>query len=474
MIDIDLPIVIILAVFIIFSGIIVLVFLHSTSKKDKEIERLKGEIVSLHYEDNHLKKEYQSKKSYQGMETSLISEQLKKIEHLENELERQRDKVENAKEIAQEAVKVKYDFLSKVKDDLKSPVKTIIAYATILAKDLQNEKLNSHAKDILTSGNQLLELIESMMALSKIDAGSYDINENAVELSFLFNTIVDSYKNSAAKKKIKLTLDIDKTLPESLIFDASKIKLIVDNLVSNSIRATKDGNVNVYVKPNGANIAHNTINLQVIVEDSGTGIKKEDQPKIFEMFEADGLGLSLNKKIAQLMNGDLTFYSEYGKGATFILSLNDIEVVLPSAEHENHDLEINFAQISPDGANILVIDSDHDSAQVIMESFLESHVRVLHFETPRDAIEELKRSKFDMILIDIEVLTSDENAISKVLAKISDAPVVTLTHSSVKDAHISENGARVVGHLKKPLSKRELFKISLKVLNFPDLLKNSV
>ncbi|WP_304544024.1 ATP-binding response regulator [Sulfurimonas microaerophilic] len=474
MVDIDLPIVIILVFFIVFSVIVVLTFLHSASKKDKEIERLKNEIFSLHYEDTHLKKEYASKKSYEGMETSLISEQLKKIEHLENELDKQRYKVENAKQVAQEAVKVKYDFLSNVKEDLKSPVKTIIAYATILSKDLQNEKLNSHAKDILTSGNQLLELIDSMMALSKIDAGSYDINENAVELSFLFNTIVDGYKNIAAKKGLQLTLDIDKTLPESLIFDASKVKLIVDNLLSNSLRATKKGYVNIYVKPNGANIAHNTINLQVIVEDSGTGIKKEDQPKLFEMFEADGLGLSLNKKIANLMNGDLTFYSEYGKGATFILSLTDIEIVLPSADHENHELEINFAQISPEGASILVIDSDPDAAQTIIESFLESHVRVLHFETPRDAIEELKRSKYEMILIDIEVLTSDENAISKVIAKISDAPVVTLTHSSVKDAHVSENGARVVGHLKKPLSKRELFKISLKVLNFPDLLKNSV
>ncbi len=270
------------------------------------------------------------------------------------------------------------------------------------------------------------------------------------------------------------SIDIDKSLPESLIFDANKVKLIVDNLISNSIRATTKGNVNIFVKANGSNIAHNTINLQVIVEDSGIGIKKEEQPKLFEMFESDGLGLALNKKIAKLMNGDLTFYSEYGKGATFILSLADVEIVLPSADNELSDVDINFAQIRPEGASIMVIDKDSEAVDTIIESFLESHIRVTHFDIPRDAIDDLKRVQYDMLLIDIDVLTSDDNALSKVISKISDAPVVTLTNHNVKEAHISEQGARVVGHLKKPISKRELFKISLKVLNFPELLKNIV
>lgn len=474
MINLDFPLIIILAVFIVVLGSIFLIFLTSGARKDKEISKLKREIEKLHEHNgtpHHLKKEA---KSYEGMKTSLISEQLTKIEQLENEVQRQKDKVEDAKQIAQEAVKVKYDFLSNIKEDLKSPIKTIIAYATILAKELQNQKLNSHAKDILISSNQLLELIESMMALSKIDAGSYNIQENAVDIQLLFNTVVEDYKNSAAKKGLELNLDIDKSLPESLIFDANKVKLIVDNLVSNSIRATKKGYVNIFVKPNGSDVIHNTLNLQVIVEDSGTGIKKEEQAKLFEMFESDGLGLALNKKIANLMNGDLTFYSEYGRGSTFILSLADTEIVLPSAENENHSLDINFAQISPEGASIIVIEHDQEATQTIVESFIESHVHVTHFDSPRDAIDELKRTKYDMILIDIEILTSDENAISKVIAKISDAPVVTLTYSSVKELHVSEHGARIVGHLKKPVSKRELFKIALKVLNFPELLKNSV
>lgn len=472
--QLDLPLVVILVAFVIFIGVSFLFFFTSVSKKDHQIARLKKELEELQGNLGRTELYEHKPKSYAGMQTSLISEQIKKIKQLENEVQRQKEKVEDAKHVAEEAVKVKYEFLSNVKDDLQTPLKTIIAYATILLRDLTSEKLNSHARDILISSNQLMDLIQSMMELSKIDARNYNIEENAVELEFLFRTIVEQHKNSALKKGLDLILDIDKSLPESLIFDANKVKLIVDNLISNSIRATTKGYVNVFVKPNGSNVAHNTVNLQVIVEDSGTGIKKEEQSKLFEMFESDGLGLALNKKIAKLMNGDLTFYSEYGKGATFILSLAEIEIVLPSAENELHDLDINFAQIRPEGALLMVIEKETQAVETIVESFLESHVRVTHFDAPRDAIDELKRTKYDMILIDIDVLTSDENALSKVIAKISQAPVVTLTQHNVKEAHISEQGARVVGHLKKPISKRELFKISLKVLNFPELLKNIV
>jgi signal transduction histidine kinase/CheY-like chemotaxis protein len=474
LISLDLPFLVLLGIFAVFFGITFLFFLVSASKKDKEISNLKKEISHLKEHSGDVEHITIPKKSYEGMQTSLISEQIKKIEHLENEVQRQKNKVEEAKYVAQEAVKVKYEFLSNINEDLKSPIKTIIAYATVLTKNIQNEKLNSHAKDIISASSQLLELINRMMALSRVDAGNYDIQESAVELKHLFNAIVDEYKHTITKKGLELTLDIDQALPESLILDAEKVKAIVENLVSNSIEATKKGYINIYVRANGSDIAHNTINLQVIVEDSGTGIKKEDQPKIFEMFETEGLGLSLNKKVAKLMHGDLTFYSEYGKGASFILSLSNVEIVLPSAQDEFHELDINFAQIAPEGANVMVIEEDEESAQTIIESFMESHVRVVHFQTPRDGIEELKNTKYDLIFVDIDRLTSDENALSKVIARISDAPIVTLTNSNIKNFEISEKGAKIVAHLKKPLSRRELFKISIKVLNFPDLLKNSV
>ncbi|WP_428739551.1 ATP-binding protein [Sulfurimonas sp.] len=474
MINLDFPLLMLLGIFAVFFGISFLFFLISSSKKDKELSKLRQEISILKGEIQQDVQPNTSTKSHAGMQTSLISEQLKKIEHLENEVQRQKDKVEEAKFVAQEAVKVKYDFLSNIKEDLLSPIKTIIAYASILSKNIQSEKLNRYAKDIITSSEELLKSISNMVALSKIDAGNYDIQENAVELAFLFNGIVDEYKHVVSRKGIEFTLDIDKSLPESLIFDAPKVKAIVENLVSNSIKATKKGYINIYVRANGKDIAHNTMNLQVIVEDSGTGIQKEDQSKIFEMFETEGLGLALNKKVAKLMHGDLTFYSEYGKGASFILSLSNVEIVLPSAEDEFHELDINFAQIAPEGASVMVIESDQGCVDTIVESFMQSHVRVVHFQTPREAIEELKKVKYDLLFINIDILTTDENAISKVIAKISNAPVVTLTNSNIKEFDISEKGAKIVAHLKKPLSRRELFKISIKVLNFPEMLKNIV
>lgn len=462
--------------------IIIIFILKNNTKKNQTISELKKQLTSLQPRFATSSKDSSTGRSYEGMKTSLISEQLKKIEQLEHEIERQKQRVLDAKEIAQEAVKIKYEFLSNIRHEIRTPLNSIIAYSTLLIQNLPTPKLNTYAKNILSSSNTLLSMMDNIIELSKIEAGKYDIKEGAVDIDFFMKSLVKRYMSSALKKGLRLHLDIDTSLPESIMIDADKVKSIVENLISNSIKFTKKGLINVYVKPNGTNVLHNTLNLQIIVEDTGMGIKKEEQYKIFQMFEhivgtegvdtgSMGLGLSIDKKIANLMRGDLNFYSEYTKGSTFILSLNDVEIVLANAQDIVDDSQISFAYIRPDGAKAMVIDQDVDTRNTIRESFLESHVQLSTFESPRDAIEELKKKEYDLIFIDLDVLSADHNAISKVIAKISKAPVVTLTDGLIKHTQLIENGAKVLGHLKKPIAKHELFKISMALLNSSKLIE---
>jgi CheY-like chemotaxis protein len=173
--------------------------------------------------------------------------------------------------------------------------------------------------------------------------------------------------------------------------------------------------------------------------------------------------------MAKLMNGDIYVESQVGKGSKFIFALNGVEVVLVSADSKEYsDDMIDFSLIKPSGGTIVVIDENAEVRSLVRDSFFESAIKVLSYDNPRDAIDALKHNSVDMILIDIDILTSDDNAVSKILKGISNAPVVTLTEKQIRGIDLKFNAAEIAGHLKKPLSKSELFKVSLHVLKEKD------
>jgi CheY-like chemotaxis protein len=287
--------------------------------------------------------------------------------------------------------------------------------------------------------------------------------------------IVKLQRDEATRKGLELTLDIDDVLPDSLMLDKEKIEDIFTNLIENAVKFTDHGFVHVQLIEDGKDIVKNSINFSLVVEDSGIGISEENQKKIFEIFETSegrgkttgaGLGLSINKKIAKEMNGDIFLESALDKGTKFIFSISSVEVVLPNAHSENSNTDmIDFSLIKPEGGVLLVVDESSEVRNVIRDSFFATAFKVISFDNPRDAIETLKNRDVDMIFIDIDTLVSDDNAVSKILKGLSNAPIVTLTDKRIQDVDLQSSASQIAGHLKKPLAKSELFKISLDVLN---------
>jgi CheY-like chemotaxis protein len=266
-------------------------------------------------------------------------------------------------------------------------------------------------------------------------------------------------------------------VPKSFVCDGKKIENILLNLVDNGLKFTKTGFVKVKVQIKKEHPEHNSIDLLIIVEDSGVGIAKENRESIFNVFvkhedtpdmlaKGLGIGLSINKKMVSVMNASLSVESKLGVGSRFTFLLNDLEVVLVSAEDETKDEYVDFSLVSSKDARVMVIDEDEETHQLIKDSFSASTVvEVLNFTDPRDAVAMFKKKKIDLIFIDIDILTIDENAFSKMIAMMSKAAVITLTQGSIKDIQFLEGGARVIGHLKRPISKVELFKLSMRELN---------
>lgn len=436
---------------------------------ESEIENLKKAIAdrnsSGHEQDVDITK------------TSFIGSQIQKVESIKSELEKQHRRVEDIKLVAQKANMAKHDFLANVKYEIYTPLNVIVTNTESLGKSLKDVKLLEFAKNIYNSSRKLSLMFEKIITLSELELDTFETSESAVDVRELLESKVQKYRMLANTKKLDLTLNVDEDIPNRLMLDENIVEEIVDNLIHNAIKYTQSGYVKVRVLSNGLDKAKNAISFSIIVEDSGVGIDKENQSKIFEIFEKIdnestkeiGLGLSINKKMADSINATLQVQSKPSHGSTFALFLNQIEVFLSNEQNNIFDPLVDFTQIRPGGASVMVIDEDKNICDVIAGNFQNTAVEVSTFVNTRDAIAILKNKKFDMIFIDIDMLSVDESAVSKVIANMSRAPVVTLTNVRLKDVSFDKDGVKPVGHLKKPISRFELFKISLEVLDSKSL-----
>ncbi|ADN09117.1 sensor histidine kinase [Sulfurimonas autotrophica] len=451
---------------LIFINIVIIFYIYKffKNKYKIQIKELQEQVATLKKQEAPAL----TQDKYTDTKKSFVSEQIKKMEALEKELAKQKKRVYDIKTIAKEASDIKSKFLSNVKTELRTPLNEIIINAGVLKKELQNTQTSQYAQNIFNAGNHLLELVNKILKSTNMQNNSFKIEEHAVDIVKLISDIVEEEKNNAVKKELQLSIQVDPNVSHSLILDAKKVKEIVQNLVQNAIKFTQDGYVKVIISADETNILKNSLNLSISVEDSGVGVDSTNQKKIFEAFgnENIALGLSINKKMAQLMHGDITYKNNNQKGSIFTLYLPSIEIALNDATVTcKEDYNIDFALIKPDGANVMVIDKDNHTNNIVQKSFANTAVGVYTYTNAKEAIEQLKKTHIDMILIDIDILCSEQSAVSKVIANISDAPMVTLVSTRVKNKDLDSVKSDIAGHLKKPICEAELFKISLKILN---------
>ncbi len=448
----------------------------------KQIEELKEKITTL--KDNLSNKESEVLQSeHDTKDTSYISSEIKKREKLEQEIKRLHQTLEDTKHIAQNASMVKSDFLSNVRHEIRTPMNSILVFAELLKKEISDKKLATFADNITNSSNKLLELLDSVIELSAIESGDFAIVESAVDMRNFFEVNIESFKQEANKKGLELSVEIDEDVPDSLMLDPLRVNDILNNLIANAIKFTQRGFVKVMVVVDRVDDTNNVVDISISVKDSGMGIDDKNQNIIFEIFETKencdaieyqgtGLGLSINRKLSVLMNGTLVVQSELSKGSTFILSLKGVEIVLSSDKENVDESKIDFSLIKPSGATILIADSSLENCELLKESFSNTKTTVLDFDNARSAIESLKRQEVDLILIDVDMLSIDDGAVSKVIKTVTTAPVITLTSARLKDIVFEDGGVKPVGHLKKPLTKVEIFKLLLKILNTQGVVVN--
>ncbi|MCE1186352.1 MAG: HAMP domain-containing histidine kinase [Rhodocyclales bacterium] len=232
---------------------------------------------------------------------------------------------EEARRRAEEANKLKSDFLANVSHELRTPLTGILGYSELLSMDLQNPEQQEFAATIHSSGQHLLDVVNDLLDLAKIEAGRMELKPQPLPLVRSVQEIANTHRPHAEAKGLTLVLELAPDLPETVLADGQRLRQVLNNLLNNAIKFTDNGRVCLDVR-------HAGDCLRLAVIDTGPGIPHAAQGLIFEKFrQADqfstrshggtGLGLALARELAHLMGGELDLVSEPGQGATFTLTL---------------------------------------------------------------------------------------------------------------------------------------------------------
>jgi signal transduction histidine kinase/response regulator RpfG family c-di-GMP phosphodiesterase len=374
------------------------------------------------------------------------------------------------------ANKAKSDFLSNMSHEIRTPMNAIIGFSEILKIEEKNSEKKDYIEAITSSGKTLLNLINNILDLSKIEAGEMNIQLENVNLRQLVIDIKNTFFLKFDEKKLKFLIDIEPTFPKFIITDEVRLKQILINLIGNSIKFTSNGSISLKIFASNLSKDHLDFNVKII--DTGVGIPKEDQSKIFEAFKqttnqstktfgGTGLGLSITKNLIQMMNGEIFLDSELGVGTTFHIIFKKVKFENNIVSNQINQSFFNYV-FSP--ATILVVDDVELNRKLIRTHLVSKGLSVLEADNGSSGFDIAIKEKPDLIFMNISMPIMDGyQSIQKIRdsrTEISNTPVIAYTAFAFKqdEEKIKEYGFNET--LIKPVVQEDLLNVTSKYLQF--------
>jgi signal transduction histidine kinase/ActR/RegA family two-component response regulator len=354
----------------------------------------------------------------------------------------------------------KTEYLSNVSHELRTPLNAIISFSQIMLNDADSqhlpEKFNQYVRHLDYSGRRLLDVINSVLDLNKIEEGKMDTETSSFNSKKFFDSLHSMMRKSAEQKGVLLDFILEKSVPETLVIDQAKLNQILINLTTNAIKFTPKN------KQVTLTVSHSDNQLLLSLQDQGIGISKDDQNFLFDKFkqveknrsqEGSGLGLAITKGLVELLKGKIKLISQLGKGTLVEVNLPTSQVAVSKPNQNQQNIEQSF---NVDSAILVVEDNmiNQEVAQAIFESL---GCTISLVETGELAIEKVQNEPFELVFMDLHLPGIDGyQTAQKIKKHFPELPIVALTADAFADNNSKELHPYLSDFLTKPIDKLKL------------------
>ena len=388
------------------------------------------------------------------------------------------EQLNKARDEAVKANQAKTDFLSSMSHEIRTPLNAICGFSnSLLENDGVSTEAKGDVKNIIMASDTLLELVNGILDISKIEANKLEIIDTVYSFKKMYEELILLTKARIGEKPIEFKHSYDESIPEFLYGDGIRVKQVIINLLTNSAKYTKDGYIDLRINSIQKN---NIIRLIISVEDSGIGIKKESIDKLFTKFErlgvekqttteGTGLGLAITKKLVEMMGGKIVVQSIYGKGSIFTISLDqrmltneELTKVMKEKETEEKTDEI----IDASNKKVLVVDDNILNLKVAERLLKAYKCNITLVSSGSECLDKISSNKYDLILLDdmMPRMTGTETLQKLKEIETFNTPVVALTANAITGMKEEYIGRGFNDYLSKPIVKEDLNRVMKKYL----------
>lgn len=374
--------------------------------------------------------------------------------------------LEVAKNEAEKANHAKSEFLSSMSHELRTPLNAIVCFSELLeSKEGLDSESKDFAKDIVSASHNLLDLVNGVLDISKIEAGKMELINKEYNSQELFNSLSTMVIPRIGDKPIDFKTVIASDIPPVLKGDTGKLKQIILNLLTNAVKYTDKGFIKYRVECIN-DFKNNQTKLIITVTDTGRGIKKEDIDRLFKKFErleedrntsieGTGLGLAITESLAELMGGKITVISDYGKGSTFKFVVVQEIVNVEVKEEKSNITSSDYNTF--EGKNALIVDDSKLNLKVaenVLKNFL---VTTESVTSGLECLSCVNSKKYDIIFMDIMMPNmSGVEVLRKLRENGVNTPVIALTADAIEGQEEKYMSEGFDGYISKPINKEKL------------------
>lgn len=404
-----------------------------------------------------------------------IGELIGEFNHLQEKLKKDNEHLEILKERAEDNAKVKSEFLANMSHEIRTPLNGIVGMSYLALNSNLNKKQKNYIQKIDNSARILLNILNDILDLSKIESGKFTIEKVNFNLLHTIESSMDLVRFSAKEKNIGLRVNYQNNLPDELYGDNLRVSQVLINLLNNAVKFTAKGEVTLYVRY----IAKNRYQFEI--KDTGIGLKEQEKSRLFKAFsQADGsttrnfggtgLGLVISKELVELMGGKIWVESLYGVGSSFIFEIKLEEV--KKTLHFDELIETRGFQSNRDtsssnidllkGVKILLAEDNMINQEIILGLLDSSKVELDVASDGQEAVDKFRAKKYDIILMDIQMPIMDGYKATKIIRQEDkEIAIIALTANAMREDLVKSMASGMNDHLNKPVEVEKLYKTIL-------------